>query len=473
MSSHKNRNAAGIAVLITTIAMCFAAWWFFFRQGPVDSSETTQAPDLPSDSHPLVDSSAAATIPGDDSNHFQVELERIAETQRVTTPMTLNAHGVWRQTIQVPKKAALVSLIVERTSHRGDGRDIRPVVWGESEKWASMADKTDTLHATNAAGTAAVLGPYFTNGEESVSISMRGAPPEDSLFRVREIQVWRSLEDYQLLGTIFDGDDVVDADDRTQKLGESLALLILDGSSCSGFAISDQLLLTNHHCVRKLLQSRKNDICPGVKIIFRMFKDDPTDIRTVARCMELVVYSRPMDYALIRFEVVSPNRTVRGLPVSAYRQGPPNDDALFILQHPHGMPAQVTTCGPPRAVDLGKPTEARLKQVRLSCQINNSLFTPVIQQDTQAVMTYKCDTEPGSSGSPVIQGGHVVGLHFASDYRYYQSDGRLLVNASHDCVKTKLKLWNWGRGICEVLADARRLAPKVPDIPECQVASPI
>jgi hypothetical protein len=359
-------------------------------------------------------------------------------------------------------------MIAERMGAPGSDARMKLSVWGESEKLISLAEGTDAL---DSGSTTTLIGPYISDGETSLTVSIVNAPQNNSLFRIRELQIWRSKKEFEPLGTIDDGIDVSEADPRTQSLAQNLAILFFRGGSCSGFAISKSLLLTNHHCIGRLAENGGSSLCPNTKIVFRFFSDSASDPRVVAKCKSLVASDEALDYALIEFDTVNPGTSPAGLGVTAPQIANVPEN-LIVLQHPFGMPAQVSSCGgPPKPLDMAIPGEDKLKGAHAACQLDDSLFAPVSGKWTHSVITYSCDTQSGSSGSPVIQGESVVGLHSSSDLRYYQSDGSLVQNGDkRSCLERHLKLWNWGRNICDVLSDAARHANQT-SIPLCTKAS--
>lgn len=466
-----NSKFGGMTLVVVVTVVLVVAAWFFWRGPPLPSpplpSPPLSSPAVPPDPVPPAPSS------NPDGGFNEVTLERIPDSVTVETHMVREPSGLWRQTFSIPKGATLVTLLAERTPGAANNASLEISVWGASSKLRSVSEGTNTLDAAEPAGTTVLLGPYVTAEEESISVAIRGAPENDSLYQIRKAQVWRRDSGFQPEGTVFDAVDVRDSLPATQLLAQNIAILYLPGGSCTGFAISDSLLLTNHHCISKLLRPN-SDICPAVKIVFRHFSDDPADPSIPATCSSLVTASKGLDYALIRFAIQgSGSSQVQGLHVAEYVQPSSSAATIQVIQHPWGLPAQVSSCpGPPGHVNLAMPDAKTLNNVRKStCGIENSLFMSVTKDDTRSVMTYKCDTQPGSSGSPVMQGNTVIALHFASDYRYYQKDGNLPEKSSVlSCLEANFKFWNWGRNICDVLKDARAAQPALADIPSCPTA---
>lgn len=460
-----NARTATVLAALVVLGLGGAAVWALFMRGSDDDTPqvVSPGPDQPQPED-------IPRLPPVEDSPFDIAIAA-ATAFPVPSKMVRDADGAWTQKIDVPEGATLVTVNVERTEHRAPQAALEVYVLGEYAPLPSLANAHNVLDANDEPRSLTVLGPYSTGGETSIDLVILGAPAQDSLFRVRELSVRRSEKPYAPLANVFNGKYLDDARPQTQALARSLAILYLDGGSCSGFAVSDSLLLTNHHCISRLLQSNGKSFCSGVRIVFRHFKDDPTDPSVAADCKALVAKRRELDYALIRFSPQDANKKVPGLRVATYRQPDSVTDPLFVLQHPWGRPAQITTCeGPPTPVNLADPDQAKLNSVRSEvCRADPSRFITVSTPLTQSVMTYSCNTQPGSSGSPVFQDTNVIALHFAADLRYYQNDGKL--SPQQGCLEGNLDLRNWGRNICDVLKDAKITAgAKVTDIPSCPEA---
>lgn len=150
---------------------------------------------------------------------------------------------------------------------------------------------------------------------------------------------------------------------------------------CSGFLISDDLLMTNEHCVNS------DATCLTTVARFGYQTDSMGVPRPGAqyRCTELVAVDYELDMALLRLER-SPGKEWGVLQVAD--EAPSAAEPMLIIQHPGGRPKMIS--------------------------INECAVTlpvaPGRGQDTD--IAHGCDTEGGSSGSPVINtSGKVIGLH--------------------------------------------------------------
>lgn len=170
---------------------------------------------------------------------------------------------------------------------------------------------------------------------------------------------------------------------RIQEWSRSVALIDVqpslgDGFPCTGFLLGESLLLTNHHCI--------GDAATAVGSNARFAVDAPGDTGRNVRVVKLLSTSPTLDYTLLKLE---------GRPATDYgrlylsQALPTENQALVVIQHPGGVPKQVADdCrvrGPSKKNLAGMPAD----------------------------FGHVCDTNNGSSGSPVFDfgSGLVVGLH--------------------------------------------------------------
>jgi V8-like Glu-specific endopeptidase len=169
-----------------------------------------------------------------------------------------------------------------------------------------------------------------------------------------------------------------------QVLGHAIARLRImtdEGQAfCTGFLLSEDLLLTNEHCVKTADEASS---------LLADFGYDSWSARaTVVRGATLVALDPGLDYALLRLTKPvepSPGRLYVETASQARAQ-----EELIVIQHPGGEPKQVSIEGCVVAgIDQPGATIAKT--------------------DFQ----HGCDTMGGSSGSPVLDRatGRVVGLH--------------------------------------------------------------
>jgi V8-like Glu-specific endopeptidase len=153
--------------------------------------------------------------------------------------------------------------------------------------------------------------------------------------------------------------------------------------SCTGFLLANDLLLTNKHCIES------DTDCATAVAQFGFQEDAEFNIEPGEefRCDRVVDSDAGLDFALLRLQG-NPGTKWGTLKWSTE----PTDAraGLYLIQHPNGRPKRVARTGcivkTPSAVGNVPPRETD--------------------------MGHTCDTETGSSGSPVFdQGFKVVALH--------------------------------------------------------------
>ena len=144
-----------------------------------------------------------------------------------------------------------------------------------------------------------------------------------------------------------------------------------------GFLVTPRLLLTNQHCLSSETEAQSAELDFD-------FDDGPAPVQT-GRVRSLVHADKDRDYALAVLDQPM-KRTPLTLAVPALSA----NAELIILQHPSG-----------------KIKHASIVQ----CSVQAMDVPGLIAAGTD--FEHRCDTEGGSSGSPVHQlsSGHVIGLH--------------------------------------------------------------
>lgn len=171
-------------------------------------------------------------------------------------------------------------------------------------------------------------------------------------------------------------------DEWIVALGQSVARLRFvadeDGKEyvCTAFLVANDLLLTNNHCIASDTEMRSALVD---------FDYDAPDTGKIARLDELVQTNAALDYSVLRLQQPS-GRAALKFAAAAAR----NQDKLLIVEHPSGTPKMVSIA---------------------DCKVIGAAKFGTAP--TRTDFGHGCDTEPGSSGSPVFNfaGGRVVGLH--------------------------------------------------------------
>lgn len=158
---------------------------------------------------------------------------------------------------------------------------------------------------------------------------------------------------------------------------------------CTGFLVGNQnRLLTNNHCISTAAEAA------SATVSFN-FEDDERGLARTARnfsVTSVVATDAGLDYSLLQLSG-NPQATYGSLPVDS--RAIVNNETINIIQHPGGRRKLVSETG---------------------CTVTD----PTINTDE---FRHECDTEGGSSGSPVFDTDlEVVGLHHAS------SSGRVCPN---------------------------------------------
>ncbi len=157
---------------------------------------------------------------------------------------------------------------------------------------------------------------------------------------------------------------------------------------CTAFLVSDDLIMTNNHCVPGITENDRAGATAIVGVQFvvgyvqegvtegtKRFLVDPAPVET----------SKPLDYTLLRILRDTPGRDFGALQLAA--NTPHDNDPFWIIGHPMGEAQRIS---------------------REKCRAN----APAL---SDGKLLHTCDTMPGNSGSPVIDAStqRVIGLHHA------------------------------------------------------------
>jgi V8-like Glu-specific endopeptidase len=173
-----------------------------------------------------------------------------------------------------------------------------------------------------------------------------------------------------------------------------IARLLISGSSlCTGWRVgAGDRMLTNNHCFRTSSQARATEVWFNYQ---RTTCGGTTNATTTKVAGSSVLRtSSTYDYTL--FTVASPS-TISGFGfLSLDVRAPVTNEGIFIVQHPAGRPKQI-----------GWTSD---RDGSAGCRVNVASATGGA---TGSDLGYFCDTEGGSSGSPVLarSSGKVIGLH--------------------------------------------------------------
>ncbi len=157
-------------------------------------------------------------------------------------------------------------------------------------------------------------------------------------------------------------------------------------ATCTGFMVTADLLLTNHHCVSSI------DTCFGTVAIFGYQRNATGQVLPTKQydCIAVIATSKVRDYSLLQIDGSPGAATEWGVLRFAPSPALTDSQALYMVQHSSGEPKRV-------ALD--------------DCYVTTPKAGGTVAS-LKSDFGHKCDTESGSSGSPVLDRSHrVVGLH--------------------------------------------------------------
>jgi trypsin-like peptidase len=333
----------------------------------------------------------------------QIEIGR-HETVRIES--ALNYHGVtrgatqlvWSEVITRPGASYLAihfsrfelasgDVLMLTDAKGGQGYRLEGHGKGEGTFWARHVDGDTVrleLHAKNRSG-----GPGFVIDEIAVG---------DSIGRSTE-----STEAICGLSDLRNAACFKDSYPAQYGQARAVARLLINGSRlCTGWLVSPyNHLLTNAHCIDTPMAALNTDFDFGGEA------PNCSDVNCqlcfpgqVFSGSSLVRLSTSLDYALVRIDTGDPQAQFGHLEIDP--AGASVGQQIFIPQHPGG-----------RAKEFGlfssDPYDNGI------CRVSSLAAAPCFGTGYNDV-GYSCDTEPGSSGSPVLSmaTGTVVALHHCS-----------------------------------------------------------
>ncbi len=185
----------------------------------------------------------------------------------------------------------------------------------------------------------------------------------------------------------------------------------LDGIGyCTSVKVGPDLFLTNYHC-----SDYKS--CDGIQFHLAFEKAVAPRQQLIVRCKELVAKNVAFDYALFRVRPsgVSPKSADDASTNGTVASTGSNEGAVKAPPL-SSFPDATLWSGP---LELGKPMfmaghpGARFKEIDRGVQCTLRTAEPELIEERQTI-THTCDTEGGSSGSPLMDSdsGFVVALHW-------------------------------------------------------------
>ncbi len=184
-----------------------------------------------------------------------------------------------------------------------------------------------------------------------------------------------------------------DSHPKEYALSKPVARLLIGGRSlCTAWRVGpDNLMMTNNHCIESASEAASTEVwfnyqqasCGGARA------------KTVkVQANQLLSTGRTLDYSLFNVKEFSKIREFGHLGLDP--RIPSVSERIFIPQHPGGRPKEI-----------GIETDSNAGGI---CQVDR----PVVNgRGNGTDVGYLCDTEGGSSGSPVLaaQSNKVIALH--------------------------------------------------------------
>lgn len=225
-------------------------------------------------------------------------------------------------------------------------------------------------------------------------VEISGGDPTKSTARITR---WAGAENGpKALGQIGDPDfkfvDEVELSTIERELADRVAFVRFFAGGvwamCSGFALSDGILVTNKHCVTK-------QNCGSAEIVFDWETDNrPTSIWATCTGVRTGAFYPPsMDVAVL---TIAPRAGFGPLPTFSPMKirEPTTGEEVFVVQHPGNAVKQI---------------------VRDNCAVSKVGLDAT--KDGARIAEHTCDTRGGSSGSPLVaKDGALVGVHYWGTY---------------------------------------------------------
>jgi Trypsin-like peptidase domain len=185
----------------------------------------------------------------------------------------------------------------------------------------------------------------------------------------------------------------------------------LDGIGyCTAVRIGTDLFLTNYHC-------SDYKPCEGIQFHLAFEKSIAPNQQLLLRCKDLLAKSVAFDYAVFRVKIPG-HAPKKSDDVSTNGTGVASDSNEDATKPPpiDSFPIATLWDGP---ILVGSPMfmaghpGARFKEIDRGDQCVLRSVAPELIEERQTI-THTCDTEGGSSGSPLMdrESGYVVALHW-------------------------------------------------------------
>lgn len=173
-----------------------------------------------------------------------------------------------------------------------------------------------------------------------------------------------------------------------RRYGQSVVAIFyqkLTGSdtNCTGFFLTSQLIITNHHCISEESQLE------NAEVRFNFLTGETYEIMALSKLEDT---NRDLDYSILRLSAPVNESLIVQFNLGEIKK------KLILIQHPEGDPQMISI----------KDCSLEAKTV----------------PDRPSDFYHRCDSEGGASGSPVmLEGtGEVVGLHHMGRFNPEKKD---------------------------------------------------
>jgi hypothetical protein len=174
---------------------------------------------------------------------------------------------------------------------------------------------------------------------------------------------------------------------------DPVARLLIDGTVlCTAFRVGERnRLLTNNHCFKETWEAQQTEVWFGYDCV--ACETELTNSPVKVHGAQVLATSKSLDYTL--FSVDDFRRIARFGNLELADVPAERGEAIYIPQHPAGRPTEIAMDS---TMDGG------------NCVVKHAVYDGyVVGSD----ISYYCDTEFGSSGSPVLSRDthEVIALH--------------------------------------------------------------
>lgn len=174
---------------------------------------------------------------------------------------------------------------------------------------------------------------------------------------------------------------------------EPVARLLIDGTVlCTAFRVGEQnRMLTNHHCFSESQEAERTEVWFGYSCTSCAGGEATEPVKVAGD--RVLATSKDLDYTLFSVDDFNTVERFGHLTLSEEQAG--RGEAIYIPQHPAGRPSEIAV---ESTADGG------------NCVVDEPVYDGYVADSDVA---YYCDTEFGSSGSPVLSrdSHEVIALH--------------------------------------------------------------